>query len=321
MRTLQVLAALVLCAGAAAAPARAQSPQAPPLHLFSVGSGDLSGVYYAVARAACRTFNARGRPDLRCSPEPTSGSVYNLVMLRERELDFALTQSDWQRAAHEGVGLFAGDGPAPWLRSVASLYSEPITVLARGEAGLAETIDLAGRRVDIGHPASGRNATVQAMLARMDLDLGFFGEVTTHDPRRAIEELCAGRLDAAVFVLGHPNALVAEAIERCGATLLPFRGPRIMRLLEEHPDYSTVTIPSVYEGQASPVPTVAVHATLVTRSDVSEETVAGLVRALEAVRDDPSGAIPQLVDAALSEPGAEGLVAPRHRAVRLDERR
>ncbi|MFO7854103.1 MAG: TAXI family TRAP transporter solute-binding subunit [Paracoccaceae bacterium] len=311
MRTVKMLAALFL---AAATPAAAPAQQ---LDLFSVGSGDLSGVYFSVARAVCRAFNARGRSDLRCSPEPTNGSVYNLVMLRERELDFALTQSDWQRAAHEGHGPFATDGPAPWLRSVASLYSEPITVVARGDAGFRSTADLAGRRVDIGQYASGRNPTVRAMLARMELDTSYFGVVTTHDPRRAIAELCTGRIDAAIFVVGHPNALVAEAVDGCGATLLPFVGPNVTRLARQHPDYSTVVIPQVYEGQAAPVSTLAVHATLVTRADVDPNVVEGVVKALQEVREDLSSTVPQLTRSALPATATEGLVAPLHEGAAL----
>ena len=45
----------------------------------------------------------------------------------------------------------------------------------------------------------------------------------------SIEELCAGRIDASILIVGHPNAAVGSALAGCGATLVPVRGPRSTR--------------------------------------------------------------------------------------------
>ena len=96
-----------------AAPAAAQE-----LRLFTVGAGEVGGGYYAAANAICDRVNRKEVGRLRCSPEATSGSLYNLAALRNGQLDFALVQSDWQRAAYEGTDAFATAGPMTDLRSV-----------------------------------------------------------------------------------------------------------------------------------------------------------------------------------------------------------
>lgn len=55
----------------------------------SIGSGDMTGVYYLVARAVCqiifRELHAQG---IRCPPETTPGSAYNVHHIVSGELEF-----------------------------------------------------------------------------------------------------------------------------------------------------------------------------------------------------------------------------------------
>ena len=105
------------------------------LRLFTIGAGDVGGSYYASAQAICEVVNRAERGRLRCSPDPTQGSIYNLDALRKGQIDFAIVQSDWHREAFEGTGIYGRDGHFKDLRSVVSLYEEPITIIARRGAG------------------------------------------------------------------------------------------------------------------------------------------------------------------------------------------
>jgi uncharacterized protein len=50
---------------------------------------------------------------MRCSPDPTPGSVYNVVALAEGQIDFALVQSDAHHFAVTGTGPFAARALTP----------------------------------------------------------------------------------------------------------------------------------------------------------------------------------------------------------------
>ncbi len=82
--------------------------RARDLHAFaSVGTGALNGVYYPVGGAICAIVNDHIRATgVRCSPETTPGSVYNLDALRSGELEFAIVQSDVAFDAYNGKGGF-----------------------------------------------------------------------------------------------------------------------------------------------------------------------------------------------------------------------
>jgi TRAP-type uncharacterized transport system substrate-binding protein len=49
----------------------------------SIGTGELSGIYYPVGKAICEIVNQDRRTyGIRCSPETTPGSVYNIDTLQ-----------------------------------------------------------------------------------------------------------------------------------------------------------------------------------------------------------------------------------------------
>ena len=249
---------------------------------FSIGSGDISGNYYPVARSICEAFNASDDTRRRCSPEPTAGSVYNITALQGREIEFAIVQSDWVRAAYNATEVFQSAPAMKDLRVVLPLFPETVTVLVGPGKEIPAAIDLAGKVVDIGRPASGRNATIRSLLKKLDVGDDFFGSVKELEPTASISQLCEGSIDAAIFVVGHPSELVQTALNKCGATIAKFAGPRIDTLLAENDNYQSSRIdPTLYENLMEPVESISVMATLVTRADLETNLVLDLANAIK----------------------------------------
>jgi TRAP transporter TAXI family solute receptor len=303
---MQSILPAVALALAAAAPAPAQD-----LTFFTIGAGPLGGGYYTAARAICEEVHARFPGEMRCSPDPTPGSVYNVVALAQGQIDFALVQSDAHHFAVTGTGPFEAAGPNADLRSVLALYPEPLTLLARREAGIDDMSDLMGKRVNLGPRNSGSRATASRLLEALAIAERDFAEVRTLPTGAAIDQLCAGDLDAVLLVLGHPNTLVARALAECGAELVPIAGPAIDAHIAANEDYTRAAIPrGTYPGQSRSVPTFSVTATLMTRADGNPEVVAAVARIV-------TGNLPALnrrapVIPAARKPGlaTDGLTAP-----------
>src|SRR6476646_5215021 len=99
---LKVLALAGTAVLAAGAPASAQK-------FVTIGTGGVTGVYYAVGGAVCRLMNKdRAKTGLRCSVESTGGSVFNVNAIKSGELEFGLAQSDVQYNAAKGEAMFKG---------------------------------------------------------------------------------------------------------------------------------------------------------------------------------------------------------------------
>src|SRR5512133_847597 len=108
----QALAAAVAVSSALwAAPAAAQQK------FITIGTGGVTGVYYAAGGAICRLVNKeRAKHGIRCAVESTGGSVFNVNTIKAGELDFGFTQSDVQFNSFKGVGQFKDGGAYGDLR-------------------------------------------------------------------------------------------------------------------------------------------------------------------------------------------------------------
>jgi TRAP transporter TAXI family solute receptor len=308
MRHALPAAALAL---AAAFPAAADG-----ITFFTIGAGPVGGGYYTAARAICDLVHAQHPGEMRCSPDPTPGSVYNVQALVEGELDFALVQSDTHKFAVTGTGPFAGAGPNPDLRSVLALYPEPLTVVARREAGLDRVQDLAGKRVNIGPRNSGTRATVTRLLEAVGADESFFGDARSLATSTAMDQLCEGSLDAVMIVVGHPNAMVARALSDCDATLLPVSGPAIDAHVAESPDFTPAVIGrGTYPGLTRRIETFSVTATLMTRADVDPAIVTAVARIVADNLPELNRRAPVIPAARTPGLASDGLSAPLYDGV------
>jgi TRAP transporter TAXI family solute receptor len=283
------------------------------LRLFTLGAGDVTGGYYAAATAICDTVNTHESGALRCSPDPTTGSIYNLDALRSGELDFALVQSDWHRRAYEGSGQYTRLGPMADLRSVMGLYGETLTILARRDAAIAGLTDLVGKRVDVGHPASGRRATVDQVLDVMGFDDADFTQLSEFPVGAALDALCEDDIDATLLIVGHPNAGVGRVMQDCDAVLVPLSNDDATAIIAGLPDMKRSIISrDSYPEMETGISSVAVTATVVTRADIDPVIVESLVRNTLANLDILGRKARVLQGLTPAEMHVVGLTAPLH---------
>src|SRR6266550_8565989 len=105
MRNVSVAVAALIALTSLSVPATAQQK------FVTIGTGGVTGVYYAVGGAVCRLMNKdRAKTGIRCSVESTGGSAFNINTIRGGELDFGLAQSDVQYTAVKGEGSFRQSG-------------------------------------------------------------------------------------------------------------------------------------------------------------------------------------------------------------------
>ncbi len=248
----------------------------------TIGTGGVTGVYYPTGGAICRLVNKnRKKHGVRCTVESTGGSVYNLNAIRSGELDMGIVQSDWQFHAYKGTSKFADQGPYSDLRAVFSVHPEAFTVVARRDAGVKTFTDLKGKRVNIGNPGSGQRATMEVLLNAMGWSVKDFGLASELKPAEQAQALCDNKVDAIVYVVGHPNGSIQEATTACDTVVVPVTGAGVDKLVKENPYYAVAVIPGgMYKGNPADVSTFGVKATLVSSARVDNETMYQVVKAV-----------------------------------------
>jgi uncharacterized protein len=310
---LQVTASL-LAAVTAAALALGAGPAAAQQRFVTIGTGGVTGVYYAAGGAICRLLNKdRKTHGIRCSVESTGGSAFNVNTIRAGELDFGMAQSDVQFNALNGAGAFKESGAFPELRAVFSVHPEPFTVLVRKEAGVTAFTDLKGKRFNVGNPGSGTRASLEELLTALGWTLADFSLASELKADEHGPALCDDKIDGFFYGVGHPSANIQDPTTTCGAKLLPITGAAIDKLLADKPYYARATIPGgLYNGNPDPTETYGVTATLVTSAGTDEEAVYQLVRAVFENFDEFKGLHPAFAHLDPKQMVKAGLSAPLH---------
>ena len=248
----------------------------------TIGTGGVTGVYYPTGGAICRLMNkTKKQSGIRCSVESTGGSVYNINTIRAGELEVGVAQSDWQYHAFNGTAKFKAKGPFKELRAVFSVHAEPLTIVARADSGIKNVADLKGKRVNIGNPGSGNRGTMEILMKAEGWTKDTFkvaGELKASEQSKA---LCDNKIDAMVYVVGHPSGAIKEATTTCDSVIVNVDDAAVQKLIAANPFYSKAVIPGgMYRGNPNDATTFGVRATLVTSSKVSEKAIYTLVKSV-----------------------------------------
>ena len=281
---------------------------------FTIGTGGVAGVYYPTGGAICRLVNKqRKNYGIRCSVESTNGSIANIGSIRDGDLDLGVVQSDWQYHAYNGSSKFQDKGPFTELRSLFSVHPEPFTVVARADSGIKTFDDLKGKRVNIGNPGSGQRGTMEVVMAAKGWTTADFAQASELTSTEQSEALCADKIDAMVFTVGHPSSSIQEATTACDSVIVEVSGPEIDKLVADNPYYRHAVIPGgMYKNNPDEVKTFGVGATVVSSTRTSPDITYAVVKSVFDDLDRFKKLHPAFANLKREEMARDGLSAPLH---------
>jgi TRAP transporter TAXI family solute receptor len=271
-----LVAVAIVAALAAGAPVRTCAANET---FVSLGTGEMDGLYYPIGKAICKVAGLDLRAmEIRCSPETTPGSVYNVDAVESGELELGLAQTDVAREAYRGIGPWQGRAVSD-LRSVLSLHSELVTIIARADANIHSISDLAGKRVNVGSRGTGTRATWDSMAAELGRE-----RMPTHLMELRADEaksaLCNGDIDANLLIVGHPSPSVAQQLTACPTNFVAIDGAFADKLLQTHPLFVRGSIPAELYGISRDIPTVSSRAMLVTSGAMDARIIAPIAKTI-----------------------------------------
>jgi TRAP transporter TAXI family solute receptor len=281
---------------------------------ITIGTGGVTGVYYAAGGAICRLVNKdRKVHNIRCSVESTGGSVFNINTIKAGELDMGVAQSDVQFNATKGVGQFKDAGAFGDLRAVFSLHPEPFTVLSRKEANIKSFTEFKGKRFNVGNPGSGTRASMEELLGAMGWKMSDFALAAELKADEHGPALCDGKIDGFFYAVGHPSANIQDPTTTCGAKLVSLTGPAVDKLVKEKAYYARATIPGgLYPNNPQATETYGVLATFVSSAKTPPESIYAVVKAVFDNFDEFKKLHPALANLKPETMIKDGLSAPLH---------
>lgn len=174
----------------------------------------------------------------------SNGSVDNLAKLNRNEAHFAF----YQPGAYEALKEAAA--PAEGVRTIANLYSQPLHLIVRQEAGIQSAFDLKGKKVHIGLDDSGDYAMCRVLLNHVGISED---EII---PKRltyaeVVKQFAAKEIDAAFITLGLEAPVFQKLFAEGNCHLLSL--PHLDALMLKELSLSKQTIPAGYYRTQHPI--------------------------------------------------------------------
>ena len=282
---------------------------APQKTNLILATGGTSGTYYPFGGSMAQIFNSKIE-NMNVTAQATGASVENLKLIGQKEAELAIVQNDMTDYAYNGTEAFK-DSKVENVRVIANLYPEVIQIVSSADSGIATLTDIKGKKFSVGAPGSGVEANARQLLDVMGMTYDDFSANYLSFSESA-DSLKDNHIDGFLFVSGVPNAAIQDTATTSSLNFVSIPDDVIKSLIEKYPFFTEIVIPAgTYKGQNADVKTVAMKATLVAGSEVSEEVIYNLTKAL--FENQPELASAHAKGAELSlESAVNGVSVPFH---------
>jgi TRAP transporter TAXI family solute receptor len=265
-----VIGLLAGCGGGDKKPAAQQTK-------MILATGGTAGTYYPFGGAMAQIWNTKA-PNVNVTAQSTGASIENLRLVNKKEAELAIVQSDMMDYAFNGKEAFKEK--LPNIRGIGILYPEIIQVVVRADSGINSIADLKGKKVGVGAPGSGTEANFRQLIDGYGMDYKDLSPQYLSFSESA-DRFKDKQIDAFIVVAGIPNSAIQDIATQHDVKVLAIPDDMIAKLGQKYPFLAPANIPAnTYKGQATEVKTVAVMATLIVNSEVKDDVVYSITKAL-----------------------------------------
>ena len=250
---------------------------------LTLGTGGTTGTYYAVGGVMATVLNPI-LTESQLTVTSTGASKANIQEIEDGFSDIATVQNDVMYYAYTGTDLFESEGAYDSFRAIAGLYDETVQIVTC-DASIKTVADLKGRSVSVGDAGSGVEFNAKQILAAYDLTFDDIKPVNASFGDSA-ESLKDGKIDAAFVVAGAPTTAVVDLATMKDVYLVQLDAEHISALQADYDFYTETIIPAgTYKGVEEDATTVSVRATLICYTELSEDVIYELTKALFENKD------------------------------------
>ncbi len=279
---------------------------------ITIGTGSVTGIYYATGGAICRLVNKyKSDSSVRCSIESTEGSLYNLNSVNNKDLDFAIVQSDILYQASHNKNNFKNSSFSK-VKSIMAIYPELLTLVTNKDANINTIMDIKNKRINLGSSGSGNETTALTLFNEIGLTKNDLKEAATYNASEMSDALKNNKIDGYFYMVGHPTSTIKDTSSSINIKIIPIENEITNPLVEKYPYFTKGNIPAgIYKAHPEEIPTFGVKAVLVANEKVSEKVVYAVVKAILENFDEFKKQHPAYSNIT-KESLLEGLSAPLH---------
>ncbi|MFS0750211.1 TAXI family TRAP transporter solute-binding subunit [Oceanobacillus sp. 1P07AA] len=245
--------------------------------MLTLVTGGTSGTYYPLGGEMATNINSD--TDVQVDAISSNASAENVLAIENGEAQLGFIQTDVIAHAVEGINAFDGE-PVEKVQAIGSLYPETIQIVTTADSGIASVEDLEGKKVSVGAPGSGTYINAEQILEIHGMTMDDV-EAQNLDFGESTGGIQDGNIDAAFITSGTPTGAVEGLAATVDISIVPIAEDKVEELVEAYPYYaSDVIAGGTYGGLDEEIQTVAVLAMLAVSSDLSEDLVYDMTKAI-----------------------------------------
>ncbi|BBK30719.1 hypothetical protein EDC65_1843 [Stella humosa] len=272
---------LAAVAAFASGTAAAQMP-APKQQFMSMATSSVGGSWFPLGGAMAKTITD-AYPQLKITAEVTGGTGDNLKLLKNGQVELALSTNDMAYLATKGEGAFKG-APINNFKGLLGGHAIIWQVYTLKSSGIRSLKDFKGKRLSLGAAGSIGGPTGQIVMEAYGLKMNTDWKPEYLGHSDGPGALLDGRVDGVLIISSAPTAAVTDITSRRGDEVLLLNPEKeiLDKLIEKHPYWFPATIPGgVYKGHPNDIPNSFGSATiLVAHEKVTDEAAYAVVKAL-----------------------------------------
>lgn len=272
---LAAISAFILVISPLAGCGSQQQPARPQQMIMATGG--VGGTYHPYGTAMAKLFNAK-IANLNVTPQTTGASIENLRLVNKKDVELAIVQNDMLEYAFSGREMFKDK--LTNIRAIATLYPEIIQIVVRADGDISSFADIKGKKFGVGPPGSGTEVNFRQLIDISGFNYKAMAPAYISFAQGA-EQFRDKLIDGFIVTAGIPNPAIAEAGAVTPVRIIGLSDYMIVRLTQKYPFFTPYTIPpNTYQGQTEAVKTLAVQATLIANSQVSDDVIYQITKTL-----------------------------------------
>jgi TRAP transporter TAXI family solute receptor len=171
--------------------------------------------------------------------------------------------------------------------------------------------DFINKRIYVGNKGSGSRILADKLFKEIGWTNQDFKEIHEDQADKIYDLFCENKIDAAIYLVGHPNEIFAKTLKECDAKLISFSRKEIEDYIDFFPHIFTGMITkNTYKNQNDDIHTFVSQLLLASSSEVDEKIIYDFVQVTFEHQEELKSKIPMLKEASFL--GSQTNVIPFH---------
>ncbi len=249
-----------------------------------IGTGPSGSFSQHNGKLLCRIFVKQDK-EITCSLTESSDPIDNLTNVQGGSLDLALVDSLLLEESATGKGAFQYlDIKYDRIRIVTPLYEVPLTLIVRSDSDISTIDQLPGKRINTGSFGSPEKRLFELFMQAQGWTEEMFPVFAELSPSLSQDKIAFrhGNVQILVHKGVHPDNDIKQLLEDTEASLIGFSNNGIVDLINSYSSLSKQDLKkSTYPSLSNKLSTFGTTMTLITSTDMDDETIQSLITALE----------------------------------------